>query len=604
MGIRDTLVPSVVRESYLRKFTLIVVVVVVATAVFGVVVRGEVSGLLLDDARTEVESSATLNAENVEQWVRSKEQAARMLSNYQVSKQGNLSDIRERFRDELDSLGGDIVDVHYVTVGTSEPQILTSTDSSLAGPSGEPANISLASLDVEWQGERLSSWMTGVATSHVYQREGTKRIAFVASVEATRQQNSGAGVMIVANATASSAALENPTSSGFTRIVDDRSIVEFSEDPVRIGRVYMRGRETTAYTRGSQGLVGTTNMTTTDGQALLVGYAPIEGTNWVAISHVPREQALQLQRTVSRDLLVLIGLFLAGLLVVGVTIGRGTVRSLNDLADRAGQLEAGNLDTEIETRRDDEFGTVYSAFDSMRDALRIQIQKAEQARKEAEVSRAEAMEMNEYFREKAEEYSGTMQACAAGDLTRRMEPDGQNEAMDRIAAEFNEMIEELELTVGQLKTFADDVRESGRTARASAETVRTASEQVAESIQKISDETDRRTREIDEIAGGLETVAADLDDLAEGDGELESLAARADGLSDRLDKAAAGGEQTLVETENVAGAAEEQAAELNEMADRAAEMTRSAEYLGDGLAEFRTESEHEFIFQIGEDDES
>jgi len=208
-----------------------------------------------------MESTAQLNAENVERWVESKRQTARTLSNYDVSTTGNLSAIRERYRSELDELAADVVDIHYVSIGTASPTILTSTDGGLSGSGDRSADIALETLNIEWQGTRLSSWMTEPAVSHVYQREGTKRIAFVAPVEGTEREGSGAAVMVVANATASSNALENATEGGFTRAVDDRSIVELSSDPTRIGREYMRGRQTAAYTRGSQGQVGTTNMT-------------------------------------------------------------------------------------------------------------------------------------------------------------------------------------------------------------------------------------------------------------------------------------------------------------------------------------------------------
>lgn len=58
-------------------------------------------------------------------------------------------------------------------------------------------------------------------------------------------------------------------------------------------------------------------------------------------------------------------------------------------------------------------------------------------------------------------------------------------------------------------------------------------------------------------------------------------------------------ENTMSESGNVAGAAEEQAAELDEVSQRAQELTRYAQYLGDGLGNFETEEEHEFVFQSG-----
>jgi methyl-accepting chemotaxis protein len=596
MGKGSKLVPRAVRSSYLRKFTLIVVVIVIATGAFGFVIQGQVSGLLVERTNTEVESTAQLNANSVEAWADGKRQTARMLSNYQVSQTGNLTEIRERYRAELPELGDDVVDIHYLAYGSGEPTIHTSTDDGLVGTPGEPAGIDLGTLDVTWQNGSLGPWTEDVLVSHVYQRNGVKRIAFVAPI---RGDDRSRAVMVVANATASSAAMDASFEGGFTRAVNDKSIVALSSDPKRIEREYLRGRETTAYERGSQGLVGTTSMTTTGGQELLVGYAPVERTEWVMITHVPRSEALALQQTVSRSLLALIGLFLAGFLVVGFTIGRGTTRSLQDLAGKARELEEGNLDADIRTDRVDEFGTVYDAFGEMRDSLRTQIEEAERARKEAEVARAEAMEVNEYLQGKAEEYSETMQRCARGDLTERMEADGENDAMDRIAEEFNEMIRELEMTTGQLKSFSVAVQEGGVEVRKSAVAVRDASEQVAESIQSISDDAfDQQERletvadDIEEAADALESVAGDQPDVAE---SLDRIRAVGESVREAADLA----ENTLAESETVAGAAEEQAAELTEVSDQAEELTRNAEYLADGLENFETEQEHEFVFQTG-----
>jgi methyl-accepting chemotaxis protein len=264
-------------------------------------------------------------------------------------------------------------------------------------------------------------------------------------------------------------------------------------------------------------------------------------------------------------------------------------------------MEEGNLEVDIDSERIDAIGRLYDGFAEMRDALREQIQEAEQARKEAEVSRAEAMEMNNYLQEKAEEYSETMQACSRGDLTRRMEPEGENDAMDQIAEDFNDMIGELEMTTGQLKTFAVEVEEGGRGVQQSAETVRDASEQVADSVQKISDDAYDQKERLQTISEEMDAIATQLEDFAEenpdvdfGD-SLETIRQIAEMVGEAVEL----GEETMAESENVAGAAEEQAAELNEVSSRAEELVRYAQYLGDGLSNFETEEEHEFVFQTG-----
>jgi methyl-accepting chemotaxis protein len=244
--------------------------------------------------------------------------------------------------------------------------------------------------------------------------------------------------------------------------------------------------------------------------------------------------------------------------------------------------------------------TVNDLQDQMEEAQEAR-QDAEHARKEAETSRAEAIELNNYLQQKADEYAEIMQQCGVGDLTQRMEPDGENDAMDRIASEFNEMIEELEKTTGQLKSFADQVDTAGQVVQSSSESVREASEQVADSIQRISDDAyDQKER----LQGISETMDKLVDDLERVDNEnpeidLSESLDRIDSIVEQVNDVVELSEETLAESENVAGAAEEQAAELNEVSQRAEDLTRYAEPLREVLDRFETEAEHEFYFPTG-----
>jgi methyl-accepting chemotaxis protein len=163
------------------------------------------------------------------------------------------------------------------------------------------------------------------------------------------------------------------------------------------------------------------------------------------------------------------------------------------------------------------------------------------------------------------------------------------------------MIAELEMTTGQLKTFAVEVEEGGRNVQQSAETVRDASEQVADSVQKISDDAHDQKERLQNISEEMDQLADRLEGFAEEHPEVEfgdSLDAINE-VAEMVGQAVELGEETMAESENVAGAAEEQAAELNEVSSRAEELVRYAQYLGDGLSNFETEEEHEFVFQTG-----
>jgi methyl-accepting chemotaxis protein len=249
----------------------------------------------------------------------------------------------------------------------------------------------------------------------------------------------------------------------------------------------------------------------------------------------------------------------------------------------------------VSSPRIDSIGQLYDGFDQMRVELKRTIEEANEARREAERSRAEALRMSEHLQERAEQYSAVMEECAAGDLTRRLDRDDENEAMDRIARDFNEMVDELERTTGQLKQFAEEVEATGEAVESSAESVKVSSEHVAESVQTISDDAwDQKQR--------LESLSAEIDQFValfeEYDGEhddpdLVDAVDRLSEISDQVSAVADVTEQTLGETEIVAGAAQEQTAELSEVTRRAAELTDYARPLREVLGEFETDADEE-----------
>jgi methyl-accepting chemotaxis protein len=260
-------------------------------------------------------------------------------------------------------------------------------------------------------------------------------------------------------------------------------------------------------------------------------------------------------------------------------------------------MREGDLDVTLATPRVDNIGRLYDGFAAMRDSLKDQINEAEKARKEAEVSRAEAMALSDHLQSQAEEYSQVMQEVAAGDLTQRMTEDGENESMDRIAAEFNEMIEELEKTTGQLKSHVDEVEEAGSEVEQSATTVREASEEVADSIQKVAVDADDQKQRLQAVSETMDGIATEL--AASSDGAVDAQLDRLDAVANEISELSHYSKETQSETDNVSAAAEEQAAELDQVSERANDLQRYAQPLRGILDRFETEAEHEFVFSVG-----
>jgi len=144
----------------------------------------------------------------------------------------------------------------------------------------------------------------------------------------------------------------------------------------------------------------------------------------------------------------ILGLILLTVINLGLfaaTVGGNMTASLRRLESRAEQIGDGDLDVDLSTRRSDELGRLYESFDEMRQSLQSSLQETEQAREEAteekerakqarqevEQERERLERINDRLQGDASRFSETMDACAAGDFTRRLDAQSDNQAMSR-----------------------------------------------------------------------------------------------------------------------------------------------------------------------------
>lgn len=120
------------------------------------------------------------------------------------------------------------------------------------------------------------------------------------------------------------------------------------------------------------------------------------------------------------------------------------------------------------------------------------------------------------------EYQVAVQECADGDLTRRLNTDVQSEELSALATGINEMLADLEDTIGSLTNFANEVATYSQEVRMSTEEVRDGSEQVTASIREISENAERQLQgltvassEMDEFSTTVEGIAASSNEVAE-----------------------------------------------------------------------------------------
>jgi methyl-accepting chemotaxis protein len=178
-----------------------------------------------------------------------------------------------------------------------------------------------------------------------------------------------------------------------------------------------------------------------------------------------------------------------------------------------------------------------------------------------------------------------------------MEENGGDEAMNRIAVDFNGMVTELEQTTSHLKSYVEEVEGAGIGIERSADTVGGASDNVIDSMEKIAGDAGSQRAQLAEVSESLDDVAAALERVATDhpDAELEPQIDRLEANAATLRDVAGTSETIQSETKVVSAAVAELAAELNEVSSRAADLQRYANPLQAMLDRFETDSENESL---------
>ena len=588
-GVEAAIVPDFVRRRYAVKFALgflAVVIVVAAVGAWGYVQTQE---LTRADAEEELTSTAELQADALDEWVVGMRAQTRLIASHpELQDRSNVNTEVDAFLqrakngETISRLTGDVVNIHYVNARTYG--IEHSTSMEYRGESASDLGVPWGWMIKEAASYNRDSPSVVAVSDTAYERNSETVMAFASPIP-----DSNYVIVVVGSIETRVGELTGPQTSTVVLNQNGGVVLEPEDGAGSLADLAGSG----AFQQASQGEV-----TLDDHDDQIVAHAPVESVNWVAVTTTPKSSVYAVSRTVGQNVGLIVAGALLSLLVVGVVLGRQTAGPLAELRDRAEAMEEGNLDVDLRTARVDEIGRLYASFASMRDSLRETIREARTARIDAEEARQEAEEMSRHLEERATEYSEIMERAAEGDLTRRLEPDGRNAAMDQIAEDFNEMMSQLEQTIGQLRSFADEVGDSGEAVLASSEAVRDASEEVAESVQTISTAAADQADQLDAISEEIEDIRATLSD-PDADVDPAELADRIDEVAREAAETAALVDETTAEAENVAAAAEEQTATLTEVSETARDLKRYVGPLGDVLKGFETETEREFFFPVG-----
>ncbi|WP_158853368.1 methyl-accepting chemotaxis protein [Halorhabdus sp. CUG00001] len=593
----ESALPGVVRRRYAAKFGVLLLGVVAVLVVGGVAIHFQTGGLVEAQTEEQIRGVADSQASSIADWAATKQSTTSFLADSLADQSDSLSSSAHQrwLEGKLIGLPADIQALHYVT--TADSEVIASTDDDLTG-------ASLASVEGAWtdsSGAVVASGPTD--TSRPYEHDGQDAIAFVQPVSETES------VVLTVSLEARSHEFTSPFATGDVKVLSaDRTILLDNRKASILDQYEATGNtgseSITAALGGASGYERVSAGTGMDEGTYVMAYTPITGTDWALLYHVPAERAFALQSAVSQNIALLVALAVGALLLVGVTIGRGTAQSLATVAQTAGDIANGKIDSTLpETTRVDEMGQLYDSFASMQaylgtaaeqaDALadkrfddpvleedvpgefgaaleemgtdiQALITDVEQARDDAE-SMASALEA------KASQFSAVMNRAAAGDLTQRMETDSEYEAMVEIAENFNDMIAELETTIDRIEAFAGTVDSSTDTISASAREIKSASEQVSQSVQQIAEGADRQNENIQQVSQEMTDLSATVEEITS---STDEVAAKSKGAVEAGESGRTSAQQAAAEIETI----ERKSAEAIEQVEAlAAEMDRIGE---------------------------
>ncbi|MFB6072000.1 MAG: methyl-accepting chemotaxis protein [Halobacterium sp.] len=593
-GVFERVLPERVRRSYAFKFNVVLLVVVLVLAAAGGVVHFQTKATVGADTEADVTGIARQQAAALHDWVAQKKTTTRFIASDLGQGAVWASDLGPKLEKKLATLQQNVQAIHVV--GTSSGELLASTDDARAGKT-------LSDADVPWV-SNVKDGVEGVAVSKPYRVDGEPVVAF-----ATPARQPGWTVVMTVSLAERSQAFHSPVPTGDVKVVGANGTIVFDNRNRALLETYTGPDgsvpDAVAAARSGETTFGVVQERTgmSDG-TYATAYTPVTGTDWVLAYHVPRGEAYALQSQITKSLAALVALALVGVVLVGVTVGRRTSNALDELAASATAISQGRLDeAPPETDRVDELGQLVGSFRSMRayldtaasqaDALAAQdfdadvldedipgafgeslsemhvrletlITDMEEARADAEETRREAERLNEELERTAAAFSEEMAAAADGDLTRRLDADADSDAMQAIAASFNEMMADMEATLRRVRDIADAVDENTTDVATSADEIRSASEQVSDSVQDISASAETQLRNADEVTDEVTSLSA----------TVEEIAASADDVAETVDEAARAGErgadrgeEAMRELERIEATAEDAVARVEALDD-------------------------------------
>jgi methyl-accepting chemotaxis protein len=502
-----------VRERYVARLGTALLAAVAVLVVVGFVVQGAAAGQVREDVNANLQTSAEVQADQLELWLEANRREARAVSERPVMATDDHEAISEVLTETVESgdVSGDVAAIHLVHGG--ERRIEASSNPEFVGVQpGEQGAPFITRLD-----ELSGPDDTLVSRPFTIDLVDHPIVAVVTPVTDNEEHY----IVFMIDPRGQTTSLQQPIDGGFTQVVTSDDTVVAQPESMSGDAAVVSGSQLT----GESGVL--------EQGEKVVAYGDVAGVDWTVLLGAPASNAYAATNTVQ---LGVVGMLLGALLVlglVGATVGRNTATALSSLAADAQRLGEGSLDVEFEVDRADELGTLATSLGRMRESLQARISDAEEARERAERQRRETEALNDHLASTAESYGETLEAVADGDLTRRVEAESHSEAMAAVGDAIDETVGSLERTVAEVKVFAAAVATASEQVDAGAADVRRASEEASEAVQEIAEGTERQDEMLDDVAAEMETLSA----------TAEQAASATDDLARTSERAAEAGEQ-------------------------------------------------------------
>jgi len=537
-----------VRERYVARLGVALLVAVALLVVVGFAVQAATADQVRSDARAELTTSATVQANAVDQWLQGNKRQARTVSELPAMTAEDPADAQPKLNGLVDRghVAGEVVAIHLVDRGAGE--IVASSEDQFVGASPAEEGAAFA--------PKLQEGFEGPDEVFVTDPFRIDLVDFPIVAALSPVPDSQRVVVLMINPTGQTSELDQPVAGGHTHVVtaDGEPVASPGQTGDHAGSV-----AGSAIERAVAGETGVVELAGGD----LMGFAAVGSQEWVVLTHVPRSAAFALTETVRTGIggMLLVAILALGL--VGLTVGRNTANALESLAGAATDVGEGSLDVTFDVDRPDELGTLSASLARMRDSLQAQISDAREARETAERRQREAEALNDHLATKAQRYEADLDAIAAGDLTRRVDADSRSDAMAAVGDSINKTVAALEHTVAEVQSFAAAVETASHEVDTGAEESRRASEQASEAVGTIADGAAEQDELLDDVAAEMETLSATAQQAASATDDLASLSEQAADAGEQGREAA----RAAIEEMNEVEAQTEQAVERIETLD-------------------------------------